>query len=361
MFFNFRNFSSQTGFEEAQKKLKTLSEDPGADIKLKIYALFKQATLGDVSGQRPGALDFVSRAKFDAWKKLEGTSQESAQQCYIDLVDSLIGSQEPLNTTVAGLKPVSGLNISIEGKIFKIRLNRPSKFNAITLEMYNGITEALNYSSTDKTTSVTVLTGTGNYFCSGNDLSNFLEVKRVEDIPIMAAEAARVLDAYTTAYILHKKPLIGLINGPAIGISVTLLPLFNLVLASDKATFHTPFTALGQSPEGCSSYTYPFIMGMLKASEVLLFGRKLTAIEAMERNLINEVIPDRTFFDESQKRVEIYSKLPPESLRMNKQLLCDAHSEALMECKAREIKLLEQRWQSEECIAALKQFINRKK
>lgn len=81
----------------------------------------------------------------------------------------------------------------------------------------------------------------------------------------------------------------------------------------------------------------------------------------MERNLINEVIPDRTFFDESQKRVEIYSKLPPESLRMNKQLLCDAHSEALMECKAREIKLLEQRWQSEECIAALKQFINRKK
>lgn len=62
-------------------------------------------------------------------------------------------------------------------------------------------------------------------------------MKRVEDIPIMAAEAARVLDAYTTAYILHKKPLIGLINGPAIGISVTLLPLFNLVLASDKVFF----------------------------------------------------------------------------------------------------------------------------
>ena len=76
-------------FEDAVKESKSLSERPDNQTLLKIYALFKQASEGDNNGKRPGFTDIVGRAKFDAWKKLEGTTPEQAMQNYIDLIESL--------------------------------------------------------------------------------------------------------------------------------------------------------------------------------------------------------------------------------------------------------------------------------
>jgi diazepam-binding inhibitor (GABA receptor modulator, acyl-CoA-binding protein) len=77
-------------FEDAQKRVKTLKEAPGNDQLLELYALFKQATTGDVSGSRPGMMDFKGRAKFDAWTKKKGTSKDAAMTAYVALVDRLV-------------------------------------------------------------------------------------------------------------------------------------------------------------------------------------------------------------------------------------------------------------------------------
>lgn len=76
-------------FEDAQKRVKTLTEAPGNDTLLDLYALYKQGTLGDVSGSRPGMIDFKGRAKFDAWAKRKGTSKDAAMASYVTLVDRL--------------------------------------------------------------------------------------------------------------------------------------------------------------------------------------------------------------------------------------------------------------------------------
>jgi acyl-CoA-binding protein len=76
-------------FEDAQKRVKLLKQTPSNDELLELYALFKQATAGDVSGSRPGMMDFKGRAKFDAWTKKKGTAKEAAMSSYVALVDRL--------------------------------------------------------------------------------------------------------------------------------------------------------------------------------------------------------------------------------------------------------------------------------
>ena len=79
-----------TLFEQAQKDVTTLAERPDNQTLLQLYALFKQATDGDVQGERPGMMDFINRAKYDAWDKLKGQTSEQATQGYVDLVKSLL-------------------------------------------------------------------------------------------------------------------------------------------------------------------------------------------------------------------------------------------------------------------------------
>ena len=78
-----------TRFEEAAEASTKLPERPDNDTLLKLYALYKQSTEGDVSGDRPGFMDFVGRAKYDAWAERQGMSSDEAKQAYIDLVEQL--------------------------------------------------------------------------------------------------------------------------------------------------------------------------------------------------------------------------------------------------------------------------------
>lgn len=81
----------QARFETAAQDAQKLPSKPDNNTLLKLYALYKQGTSGDVSGKRPGITNFVGRAKYDAWKKLKGTSKDNAMQSYVDLVESLKG------------------------------------------------------------------------------------------------------------------------------------------------------------------------------------------------------------------------------------------------------------------------------
>ncbi len=76
-------------FKQAAEDVQQLPKRPGNDVLLKLYAYYKQATAGDVSGSRPGMTDFAGRAKYDAWARLKGTSKAQAMQSYVDLVEKL--------------------------------------------------------------------------------------------------------------------------------------------------------------------------------------------------------------------------------------------------------------------------------
>ena len=79
----------QNSFEQAAKDIQSLAERPDNDTLLRLYALFKQGSEGDVNGDKPGFFDFVGTAKYEAWAKLKGTAQDDAKKKYVDLVAKL--------------------------------------------------------------------------------------------------------------------------------------------------------------------------------------------------------------------------------------------------------------------------------
>jgi diazepam-binding inhibitor (GABA receptor modulator, acyl-CoA-binding protein) len=81
-------------FDKASEDVKTAKKDPGNDMKLKLYAHYKQATDGDVTGERPGFTDFVNRAKYDAWAKIKGMSKDDAMTAYVKFVERVLRDAE---------------------------------------------------------------------------------------------------------------------------------------------------------------------------------------------------------------------------------------------------------------------------
>ncbi|KAJ7338495.1 hypothetical protein JRQ81_012392 [Phrynocephalus forsythii] len=350
---------SQEDFEKAKDQLKLLKQDPGNEVKLRLYALFKQATEGPCNTKKPGMLDFVNKAKWDAWNSLGALPQNRARQKYIELVTGLVSAESSMAETPPGSQPgYETLQITTKDNITTITLNRPKMKNAINTKMYKELLQALEEAAKDDSV-ITVLTGNGDYYCSGNDLNNFADVPQ-GGIEEKAKESGNMLKDFVNHFIDFPKPLIAVVNGPAVGISVTLLGLFDIVYASDRATFHTPFGNLGLSPEGCSSYTFPKIMGLAKASEMLLFNKKLTAAEACSQGLVTEVFPDRTFQKEVWTRLKAYANLPRNSLSTSKQLIRSMEKEKLHEVNAEECECLIGRWQSDECLNAIVNFFQKK-
>ncbi|XP_061615135.1 LOW QUALITY PROTEIN: enoyl-CoA delta isomerase 2, mitochondrial [Phyllopteryx taeniolatus] len=350
-------------FEEAKNKLSSLKKDPGNDVKLKIYALFKQATRGPCDTPKPGMLDFINKAKWDSWKSLGSITQDEARQQYCRLIGSLVAAEGGSSAREsappgAGGRTYDSLLVSAQDDITTITLNRPAKKNAITSQMYEEIIEALQQAAQDRSV-VTVFTGAGDFYCSGNDLSNFTKIPE-GGVEQMAKAGGELLRKYVKAFIDFPKPLVAAVNGPAVGISVTVMGMFDLVYATESATFHTPFSQLGQSPEGCSSYTFPRIMGFSKANEMLLFNKKLTAFQACQLGLVTEVFPDGSFQTEVRSRLKSYAKLPRDSLALSKQLIRSVEKERLHAVNDAEVERLMERWTSDECFDAVVNFFQAK-
>lgn len=362
--FHLSGFNSVSkGFEDAKNNMSKLKEEPDNDVKLKIYALFKQATVGACNTPKPSMVDFVGRAKWSSWSSLGSLSQADAEKEYINIINGMLAAEGPADaSTSTETSKYTEILASVEcGNILKITLNRPAKFNAITIKMYNEISEALASADQDPNILMVCFTGAGEYYCSGNDLTNFYTKEAMEDIQKAAVTGGVTLDKFVSSFINFSKPLIAVINGPAVGISVTLLGLFDSVFASDKATFLAPFTKIAQSPEACSTYTFPRMMGHLRANEILLFNRKLNAQEALERNLVTEVIPHVKLEQKAWEKIAEFSKLPKESLLESRRVLRHFETENLKRAHARETEVLIKRWSSSEFMRVMMEFWKPKK
>lgn len=254
----------------------------------------------------------------------------------------------------------SGIKLTVRSKLLVIELSRPNKRNAITSDMYNEIPQALKYAADSEDIVMVAITGSGDYYSSGNDISSSAKfVNEDEDLSTVVHEACSTVQKFVASFIDFPKVLIAVVNGPAIGIAVTTLALCDVVYASNKATFQTPFTQLGLSAEGCSSYTFPKMMGKSKANKMLLFNYEMGIQEAYDCGLVGQIVPHESL-NLVFKNLEELSALPEKSLTITKQLVRSWDIETLHKANNEEVKNLEERWTSDDALQAVVNFLQRR-
>ncbi|XP_076380895.1 enoyl-CoA delta isomerase 3, peroxisomal [Megalopta genalis] len=229
----------------------------------------------------------------------------------------------------------SDILYSIKNKILKIVFNRPKKGNCINISMYSKLSQLLHESIQDSNVQVVVLTGTGKFFTTGND---FVSIMANQDPNFSSVEnLVTNFSNFVEALITYPKLLIAIVNGPAIGIGATMLPLFDMVYCSDTAYFYTPFTKLGVVAEGCSTYTYPKILGQSKAGDMLYLGYKMNAREAKQYGFVSEVYKHKNLNDVWTYLMKI-STLSAESILAIKRLTKKWNEKLLLEVNREESK-----------------------
>lgn len=205
------------------------------------------------------------------------------------------------------------ITLNTVDRVTTMTIARPKKRNAITQAMYAKMADALNDYAQSEEVRAFVITGSEDYFTAGNDLQDFAMADQSAENP----PVNRFLDA-----ILHcPKPIIAAVNGPAIGVGLTMLLHCDLVYATQSATFTAPFNKLALVPEAASSMLLSASVGMAVANDILLAGRTLNADEAHRYGLISRVFDDGTLMEGVDRIAQHIAQSAPISMRLSKSLI----------------------------------------
>lgn len=172
-------------------------------------------------------------------------------------------------------------------------------------------------------------------------------------------KALTILRDMVNAFINFPKILVGLVNGPCIGIAATTVALCDVIYAHEKAYFYTPFSRLGLCAEGTGSYTFPKILGRSKASEMLLLSHKMSAQEAEKYNFVSRLYRNEDL-PMIWKQIREWTELPVGSLMTTKRLMRVHERTQLKQANASELVELKERFMSEEAMNAIINFSSRK-
>ena len=233
-----------------------------------------------------------------------------------------------------------------------IELARPEKKNAITTEMYVQMAEALAAADADREVRAVLIRGSRECFTAGNDLADFLQRP-----PGAKSPSWKFFETLPGL----QKPIVAAVAGPAVGIGTTLLLHCDFVYATPGARFQLPFVPLGIVPEFGSTYLLPLLAGYQRAAELLLLGQPFTADKAREIGIVTDIVPEEQLMERAQKTAKALAALPPESMRLTKQLMKSAHAEAVRRQVAEEGRIFIERLGSPEAKEAMRAILEKRK
>jgi 2-(1,2-epoxy-1,2-dihydrophenyl)acetyl-CoA isomerase len=220
---------------------------------------------------------------------------------------------------------VPEVEITRDGAVLTITLNRPDVLNALNKAVHDGIHAGLEQAK-DPSVRAVVITGAGRGFCVGQDLQEFSSgVGRL---------AENLRDNYhrnVLAIRALEKPVIAVVNGPAAGAGMSLAFACDIRIASDAASFVPAFVKIGLVPDSGGTWLVRRVLGTARAFEWLATGRKLTADEARQWGVVSEVVPAAELAERAKEVAELFAAMPTRAVWETKRLLDAAETSTFEE------------------------------
>jgi enoyl-CoA hydratase/carnithine racemase len=256
------------------------------------------------------------------------------------------------------------IEVARTGEVLLLTLNRPDRLNAWTPQMADELGDAIEQGNKDPAIGAMVMTGAGRGFCAGADMEDTFSVRiHGGDPGENTADGQGGMPAGLDWVDLCRtsKPLIAAINGAAVGIGVTMVLPFDVIMASTKAKLGMGFIKVGLVPELASTYLLVQRMGFGRASEMALSGNLLSGEQAYAAGLVDRLCEPDELVDEAIALAATIAANASPQLRMIKALLTANSSESdLALVQQRESEMLRECWKSPEHAEAVKAFIEKR-
>lgn len=245
--------------------------------------------------------------------------------------------------------------VTVADGVQTVRIDRPAKKNALTNAMYGGLAAAFEDAARNPAIAVTLLVGAPGVFSAGNDLSEFRDYDSAPAQDLADEPSLHLLRLLATG----DKPLVAAVDGLAVGIGTTMLLHFDLIYASPKARFKTPFLDLALVPEAASSLILPRRMGHVRAFEMLCLGEWLDAERALASGLINAVVPSEELEQKARASALALARKPQEALALTRRLMRGDAADLLARM-TEENRLFDERLRSAEAKEAFAAFLEKR-
>jgi 2-(1,2-epoxy-1,2-dihydrophenyl)acetyl-CoA isomerase len=247
----------------------------------------------------------------------------------------------------------NSLVFEVKDGVGLIRLNRPDDGNAITMEMANELLDAALRCDEDPEVRAVVLTGSGKMFCVGGDLRSF--AAQGERVSLYLKQVTQPFHAAISRFNWMDAPVVGAINGTAAGGGFSLALTTDIAIAGESAKFTMAYTKVGLAPDGSSSYFLARMVGLRRAKEMALLNPVLSARQALEWGLVNQVVADDQVLPAALEIAARLAKGPTLALGEAKRLILAGATESLesqMEKESRSVAAMAGKADGREGIAA---------
>jgi 2-(1,2-epoxy-1,2-dihydrophenyl)acetyl-CoA isomerase len=208
-----------------------------------------------------------------------------------------------------------------DGGVGRLTLNRPESLNAWTEQLGSELRECVQGEAAQESVRAVLLTGAGRGFSSGADLKTGLQRTAGDGMPDVKHELNEIYHPAIAGFRRLAKPVVAAINGPAVGIGLSLALACDLVMAAESAFMGLAFVNIGLMPDGGSTAFVPPAVGKARAFQMAFLGERVPASQALEWGLVNWVYPDDRLMAEAQALAERLAAGPTRSYAGSKQAL----------------------------------------